>query len=279
MGQFYDSCPQNLLDWIQRQHLFFVATAPLSPNGHVNVSPKGAYDCFHIIGPNKVWYEDLTGSGSETIAHLRENKRITIMFTAFEGPPRIVRLFGTGTVYEFGTPEYEELIPKEIRKPGSRSVIMVDIHKVGSSCGYSVPYYDFKGDRTQLLEYFQRVEAKTNPNSETPCSDNGMREYWATKNTHSIDGLPSVQYAPNSKETPTSTWSKEEERKKSEERVKLHRKQSYAVGNGHAVQDGDVIDAEKSAVVNENAGTRLVAAFAMGVFTTLLCVRVAHATI
>ncbi|KAL5534841.1 hypothetical protein ACEPAG_1306 [Sanghuangporus baumii] len=279
MGQFYDSCPQNLLDWIQRQHLFFVATAPLSPNGHVNVSPKGAYDCFHVIGPNKVWYEDLTGSGSETIAHLRENKRITIMFTAFEGPPRIVRLFGTGTVYEFGTPEYEELIPKEIRKPGSRSVIMIDIHKVGSSCGYSVPYYDFKGDRTQLLEYFQRVEAKADPNSESPRSDNGMREYWATKNTQSIDGLPSVECAPDSKKTPTNTWSKEEERKKSEERVKLHHKQSYAVGNGHAVQDGNAIDAEKSAVVNENAGTRLVAAFAMGVFTTLLCVRVARATI
>ncbi|OCB89493.1 hypothetical protein A7U60_g3288 [Sanghuangporus baumii] len=240
MGQFYDSCPQNLLDWIQRQHLFFVATAPLSPSGHVNVSPKGAYDCFHVIGPNKVWYEDLTGSG---------------------------------TVYEFGTPEYEELIPKEIRKPGSRSVIMIDIHKVGSSCGYSVPYYDFKGDRTQLLEYFQRVEAKTDPNSENPRSDKGMREYWATKNTQSIDGLPSVQCAPDSKETPTNAWSKEEERKKSEERVKLHRKQSYAA------QDGDAIDAEKSAMVNANAGTRLVAAFAMGVFTTLLCIRVARTSV
>lgn len=96
MGQFFDSCPESLFAWIRSQRIFFVATGPLSPSGHVNVSPKGAFDCFHLVGPNKIWYEDLTGSGNETIAHLRENGRITVMFVAFEGPARIVRFFGTG---------------------------------------------------------------------------------------------------------------------------------------------------------------------------------------
>lgn len=96
MGQFFDSCPETLFTWIRNQHIFFVATGPLSPSGHVNVSPKGAFDCFHLVGPNKIWYEDLTGSGNETIAHLRENGRITVMFVAFDGLPRIVRFFGTG---------------------------------------------------------------------------------------------------------------------------------------------------------------------------------------
>ena len=96
MGQFFDSCPDNLFSWIRKQHIFFVATSPLSSTGHVNVSPKGAFDCFHLVDANKIWYEDLTGSGNETISHLRENGRITVMFVAFEGPPRIVRFFGTG---------------------------------------------------------------------------------------------------------------------------------------------------------------------------------------
>jgi len=184
MGQFFESIPNNLIEWIKKQHIFYVATAPLATDGHVNVSPKGLQDSFHIIDGNKVWYEDLTGSGVETISHLRENGRITVMFTAFDGAPRIVRLFGYGTVHEFGTPEYDTLIPESSRKPGSRAAIVVDVYKVGSSCGYSVPYYDFKAPRTALLEYLKKSEDKSE-----------MKNYWQDNNTRSLDGLPGIQSA------------------------------------------------------------------------------------
>jgi len=123
MGQFYDEIPQNHFEWIKKQKMFWVATAPLDAQGHVNVSPKGIADCFHVLNSKQVWYEDLTGSGVETISHVKENGRITIMFSAFEGPPRILRLFGVGTVHEYGSPEYNKFIPPTSRKPGSRSVI------------------------------------------------------------------------------------------------------------------------------------------------------------
>jgi Pyridoxamine 5'-phosphate oxidase len=179
MGQFFDAVPPSLIPWAEEQKVFWVATAPLAEDGHVNVSPKGCFEkTLNIVrdeesdeDPKKrtsraVWYEDLTGSGMcssarqnerlymsagvETIAHLRENGRITIMLTAFEGPPRIVRFFGTGKpfsalyrrasqqrllagkVFEFGTPEYDALLPPSRRQPGSRAVIWVDVHKVGS---------------------------------------------------------------------------------------------------------------------------------------------------
>ncbi|EJD04571.1 uncharacterized protein FOMMEDRAFT_83444 [Fomitiporia mediterranea MF3/22] len=261
MGQFYDSCPQNLLEWIQKQHLFWVATAPLSPDGHVNVSPKGAFDCFHVVGPNKIWYEDYTGSGNETIAHLRENKRITIMFCAFDGPPRIVRLFGTGQVYEYGSPEYNEFIPKETRKPGSRSVIVVDVHKVGSSCGYSIPFYDFRGERTLLFEYAQRVEMKGDPTAPDPRADKGLREYWATHNTKSIDGLPGVTCALDVSDMPTSKWSKEAELARGKEKAAMNRNRRGEVN----LVGSKLHSAEMSA--------KLVAAFTIGVFTALLSVK------
>ncbi|KDQ23187.1 hypothetical protein PLEOSDRAFT_1024841, partial [Pleurotus ostreatus PC15] len=152
MGQFFEEIPENLITWILKQQMFWVSTAPLKSDGHVNVSPKGLEGSFHVVDSRRVWYEDLTGSGNETIAHLRENGRITILFNAFEGLPRIARLFGKGTVYEYGTPEYEELLPPSVRKPGSRAVIMVDVYKVGTSCGYAVPYYDFKGHRSKLVD-------------------------------------------------------------------------------------------------------------------------------
>ncbi|KAI5115536.1 hypothetical protein M0805_004073 [Coniferiporia weirii] len=218
MVKFYDSCPLNLLEWIQKQHIFYVSTAPLASNGHVNVSPKGAHNCFHVVGPNKVWYEDLSGSGCETIAHLRENRRITIMFTAFDGPPRIVRLFGTGTVHEFGSPEYAEYIPKGTREPGSRSAIVIDVHKASSSCGYSIPFYDFRGERTQLHEFFVRREkADAEFEADHPTDDprevraeKGLRNYWLANNARSIDGLPGVLEAPYAPDTPSSTWTREE---------------------------------------------------------------------
>ncbi|KAK0186847.1 hypothetical protein F5146DRAFT_1004909 [Armillaria mellea] len=166
MGKFYDEIPGYVMTTITKQHMFWM--------GSVNISSKGVEGTFHIIDSHTIWYEDLSGSGVETISHLRENGRITILFNAFEGPPSIVRLFGRGKFYEFGTPEYNALIPPETRHPGSRAVIMIDVHKVGTvrsfqlcgvsllikfqSCGYAVSFYEFKSHRTRLLEIAAEFE-------------------------------------------------------------------------------------------------------------------------
>ncbi|KAI0641203.1 hypothetical protein C8Q79DRAFT_885080, partial [Trametes meyenii] len=194
MGKFYESIPPELTPWLLKQEVFWVATAPLSPEAHVNVSPKGVRDSFHVQSPTRVWYQDLSGSGVETISHIRENGRITLMFNAFEGPPRIVRLFGTGTVCEYGTPEYDELIPPEHRRPGSRAAIVVDVHKVGTSCGYAVPYYEFKGHRQILLDFFDKREHADQVDA-NGRAEKGMRAYWEAKNEKSIDGLPGLAHA------------------------------------------------------------------------------------
>ncbi|KAI0770951.1 hypothetical protein BD413DRAFT_613479 [Trametes elegans] len=184
MGKFFESIPPDYVPWLLKQEVFWVATAPLDPEAHVNVSPKGVRDSFHVLSPTRVWYQDLTGSGVETIAHLRENGRITLLFSAFEGPPRIVRLFGTGTVHEFGSAEYDALIPPEHRRPGSRAAIVIDVHKVGYSCGYAVPYYEFKGHRQVLLDSACKTERAER-----------MQAYWGRQNTQSIDGLPALAVA------------------------------------------------------------------------------------
>ncbi|KAH7882436.1 hypothetical protein F5I97DRAFT_366362 [Phlebopus sp. FC_14] len=187
MGKFYDEIPESLLDWIKKQQMFWVATAPLSPHGHINLSPKGTADCFHVVNSKRVYYEDLTGSGVETISHVRENGRITIMFSAFEGPPRILRLFGVGTVHEYGTPEYESLIPPQTRKPGSRAAIVVDVYQVGTSCGYAVPLRL----SSQTKAMCNDEDAKVSPRPKT------LGAYWALKNSNSLDGLPALLTAPS----------------------------------------------------------------------------------
>ncbi|KAK7050335.1 pyridoxamine phosphate oxidase [Favolaschia claudopus] len=199
MVQYYDEISPSLGKWIERQHVFWVATAPLSGDGHVNVSPKGGEGMFHIVNPRQVWYEDLTGSGVETVSHLRENGRITVMFNAFEGPPRILRLYGRGTVYEFSTPEFNALVPPESRKPGTRAIILVDVHKVGTSCGYAVPFFDFKSHRNRLFTWAAKKEAlDVNSDAHTGFSAlvDGLKRYWATKNLKSIDGLTGLTCAP-----------------------------------------------------------------------------------
>ncbi|KAK0227388.1 hypothetical protein EDD85DRAFT_777003 [Armillaria nabsnona] len=205
MGKFYDEIPGYVMAMIKKQHMFWVATAPLSADGHVNVSSKGVEGTFHIIDSHTVWYEDLSGSGVETISHLRENGRITILFNAFEGPPSIVRLFGRGKFYEFGTPEYNALIPSETRHPGSRAVIIIDVHKVGTSCGYAVPFYEFKLHRTRLLEFAAKVELADieaeeadNAIRQSTRVDNGLKQYWAQQNAQSIDGLPGMTFGQHS---------------------------------------------------------------------------------
>ncbi|KAK0627956.1 hypothetical protein B0T14DRAFT_513589 [Immersiella caudata] len=192
MGQFYETIPPSLHQWLLTQKMFWVATAPLSGSGHVNISPKGG-PYFGILNPSLFWYMDLTGSGNETISHLYEpgNGRITVMFNAFEGLPRIVRLFGHGRALEHGTREFDDFVEEHEVKtiPGSRAIILVDIHQVGSSCGYSVPYYDFKEHRTTLNQFF----AKKAERFEQGKKEESMQRYWALKNAWSMDGLPGLK--------------------------------------------------------------------------------------
>jgi hypothetical protein len=159
MGVYYETIPDSLRPWILEQKMLWVGTAPLSPNGHINISPKGG-QYFGILNPRTFWFMDLTGSGVETTAHLHEpgNGRICVMFMAFEGPPRIIRLWGKGRAIEFGTAEFEMFVKKEgVRLiPGSRSVIVLDVEQVAGSCGFSVPLYEWKGYRDTLNEFFRK---------------------------------------------------------------------------------------------------------------------------
>ncbi|GAA5933614.1 hypothetical protein JCM10213_008547 [Rhodosporidiobolus nylandii] len=209
MGAFYDEVPENCIDWIKEQKMFWVASAPLSGDGTVNVSPKG-HDSFHLASPTTAWYLDITGSGNETLSHVLEpgNGRLTFMFCAFHGPPRILRLFGKGRVFERDTPEFDKLLPPgdERRLPGARSIIWLDIERVGTSCGFSVPYFDYVEDRPTLLNFYSKKEAfdaaflEASPSSSGtlapfPSEQKGMRAYWKLKNAESIDGLPGLPSA------------------------------------------------------------------------------------
>jgi hypothetical protein len=162
MGTFYETIPKSLIKWILEQKVFWVASAPLSAGGHVNVSPKGG-QYFGIIDDQTFWYIDLTGSGVETLSHLHEpgNGRITVLFNAFEGSPRIVRLWGTGEVLEYGTKKFCEFVARnEVQTiAGTRAVVVVHIHQVGSSCGFSMPFFDFKDFRPTLNDYFKKKVA------------------------------------------------------------------------------------------------------------------------
>jgi hypothetical protein len=177
MAKYYETITPDLQEFIIKQHLFFVASAPLAGDGHVNVSPKGL-DCFRILNPLKVAYLDLTGSGNETSAHIHENGRITVMFCAFEGAPRILRLFGRGRTVLPNTSEWDELVPYFVMHPGARQLIVIDVELVQTSCGFAVPVYDFVGHRDTLIKW-----------AETKGAD-GISAYHREKNMYSIDELP-----------------------------------------------------------------------------------------
>jgi len=177
MADFFDRLEDKHIDFIKEQHIFFVATAPLAEDGHINLSPKG-HDAFRVFSPNKVGYLDLTGSGNETAAHLMENGRITFMFCAFKGPADILRLYGRGYTIQPGTPEWDEYSPHFDLLTGTRQIIMADIHKVQTSCGYAVPFYEYTGDRQTLVKWAENK------------GDDGLVEYRTKKNVRSLDGLP-----------------------------------------------------------------------------------------
>src|SRR4051794_37232389 len=148
MARTYDEIDDHMRAWIARQPMFFVGSAPLAADGHVNVSPKGPGGTFRVLGPRRVAYLDVVGSGVETIAHLRENGRIVVMFCAFEGPPRIVRLHGRGTVLPLGDASLNG-VRFEANAPSAaeRSVIVVDVDRIADSCGYGVPLMAYEGER------------------------------------------------------------------------------------------------------------------------------------
>jgi hypothetical protein len=165
MGAFYETIPASLHTWILKQKVFWVATAPLSSSGHINISPKGG-PYFGLLDSKTFWYIDLSGSGVESISHLHEpgNGRITVQFNAFEGAPQIVRLWGKGEVLEYGTKRFEGFVEsnKIDAIAGTRAIILVHIHQVGSSCGFSMPFYDFKAFRPTLNEFFEKRVASDN---------------------------------------------------------------------------------------------------------------------
>lgn len=179
MAKFYDQITNDIAAFIAKQHMFFVATSPLSAEGHVNLSPKGL-DSFRVLGTHKVAYLDMTGSGNETSAHLLENGRITFMFCAFEGYPDIVRLFGRGRAVLPGTPEWDELSPLFTLYTGTRQIIVADIDLAQTSCGFAVPLYDYVGDRDQLIRW---AEAR---------GEDGLEKYHREKNATSLDKLPTA---------------------------------------------------------------------------------------
>jgi len=180
MGRLHDAIDTPLRDFIARQHMFFVATAPLSGEGHVNLSPKGL-DSFAILDPHTVAYLDLTGSGVETIAHVRENGRITLCFCAFEGPPKILRLYGRGTVVEAGDESFGALRMHFGPFDAVRSIVRVALTRIADSCGYGVPLYRYEGQRTQLAEWACRK------------GPDGVVAYRDEHNRASIDGLPGLR--------------------------------------------------------------------------------------
>jgi hypothetical protein len=182
MGKVFDSIDERLSGWLLEQPVYFVATAPLSADAHVNVSPKGMGGTFAVLGPHRVGYLDYTGSGAETIAHLRENGRIVLMFCAFDGPPKIVRLHGRGRVVLAADAEFAALRPRfaKEREIGQRSIVVVDVDRVSDSCGYAVPTMAYLGDRDILdRDHERRDEAY-------------IDDYQRRRNAASIDGLPAI---------------------------------------------------------------------------------------
>jgi hypothetical protein len=190
MGKVFDGIDEHLRGWIAKQPLFFVATAPLAADGHVNVSPKGPIGTLHVLDEHTVAYLDVVGSGAETIAHVRENGRIVVMLCAFSGPPRIVRLHGRAEVIAAGEERFEELLERcRFEQPAvpaaRRSIVVVDVRRVADSCGYGVPLMAFEGSRPHADAWAQK---KIRVGGEE-----ALRSYQREKNTTSLDGLPALE--------------------------------------------------------------------------------------
>lgn len=191
MGRTYDAIDASMQQWLDQQPMFFVATAPDDPAGHVNLSPKGGAGVFRVLGPHRVAYVDLVGSGVETVAHLQENGRIVVMFCAFAGPPKIVRFHGQGRAVLEDDTEYATLLEKfsldDEQRPLARGVVVVDVTRISDSCGFGVPRMNVVADRDQLLRWSETQQAKN--------GDAWKARYMAANNLMSIDGLPGYDAA------------------------------------------------------------------------------------
>src|SRR2546421_6698493 len=181
MARTFEAITPELAEWIGRQHVFFVATAPGGADGHVNVSPKGPIETLRVLDEHTVAYLDLVGSGAETVAHLQENGRIVVMLCAFEGPPRIVRLHGRGQVLGPDAVDFPDAtaLPEQ-----HRTVIRVDVERIADSCGFGVPLMAYEGERPQSQAWAETKLAKDGPRA--------LEDYVAEKNAVSIDGLPAL---------------------------------------------------------------------------------------
>lgn len=178
MAKVLPAIDEELAAWIEAQPLFFNATAPLSAEGHINLSPRGL-DTFRVLGPLEVAYLDFTGSGNESAAHITENGRITLMFCAFSGEPRILRLYGQGEVIlpdSEAWPSLRTLFPAEL--PPARQIVRVTVERVQTSCGFGVPLMDFLRQRDELVRWAERK------------GEEGVRKYQERNNRISMDGLP-----------------------------------------------------------------------------------------
>src|SRR4051794_1847499 len=190
MASTFDTIDASLERWIGRQPMFFVASAPLDAGGHVNVSPKGPIGTFAVLDPNTVAYLDFFGSGAETVAHLRENGRIVVMFCAFDGPPQIIRLHGRGRVAWPGDPEFEELFAQAAFsgltdvEEARRAIVVVDVERISKSCGYGVPLMEVVGER-EHFDLSKRKRLRVMGSEE-------MVEFQVQRNVTSLDGLPAV---------------------------------------------------------------------------------------
>ena len=190
VGKVFDSIDERLQAWIGEQSMFFVGTAPVDSDGHVNVSPKGQIDALRVLDPHTVAYLDYVGSGAETIAHVRENGRIVIMLCAFAGPPRVLRLHGRGRVVPAADPEFDALVERcafvEPATPQARrAIVVVEVQRVADSCGYGVPLMSYEGPRPHM-ELWAAKKVRVG-------GSEALVEYQRDKNTWSIDGLPAVE--------------------------------------------------------------------------------------
>lgn len=184
MGKLLDEIGADEAAFIAKQKVFFVATAPLDLKHHINLSPKAPGSSLVVLGPHKVAYADLTGSGAETAAHVLENHRMTLLFCNLEeGPPKILRLYGAAEliIKENADKSLLEKFPDSLtQSPGFRSIFILTVERISSSCGYSLPVMTYQKTRTTLDEYAERKGME------------GMKDYCLYNNSFSIDGLPSV---------------------------------------------------------------------------------------
>jgi len=179
MGKEYTEIDERIQNWISRQHVFFVATAPDAPDGLINCSPKGL-DSLRVLGPHEIAYVDTGGSGVETVAHLKDNGRIVLMLCAFDGPPKIYRFYGQGTVIEPHDEAFAGTLAKFPPMPAARNIIRIKVERIIDSCGFGVPQYDFRQQRDSLPNYFEKQ------------TEEEILEYRRVRNSESLEGLPAL---------------------------------------------------------------------------------------